>query len=223
MKKIKNTTVSAKTWVGQEVAAGEYYEIQPNEEIRWANDSTVLSDIGSGDALVNDGASDIIDVNKAINFLKGLLPSEVVTQFEKDDKMLKLACGVAECDGEGRAIVELEVPGTPGSGEGRYIDAGRVWFDTAHDDDKVEKVEIVDVNDMLGAGENFVVRTWHDDDVAEENQGWFIPKSQNGIAVESLGGYGFIPAGFTLRITGKKGSSQTSGKLYVNLKWGKQE
>jgi len=80
MKYIKNNTLSNKTWVGAVISAGSYYGIEIGEEIDWANDSELLSDIGSGDALVaedSSGTTDITDVNSAINFLKNSLPAEI--------------------------------------------------------------------------------------------------------------------------------------------------
>lgn len=77
---IKNDSGSDKTWVGQLVENNTYYNIQSTEEVSWANDSTLLADIGSGDAIVakdDSGSNDITDVNDAINYLKGLLPSSV--------------------------------------------------------------------------------------------------------------------------------------------------
>lgn len=70
VKKIKNNTETTKNWCGQEILADEYYSIQIEENAKWANDSTVLSAIGSADALMNDGTIDITDVSIAINFLK---------------------------------------------------------------------------------------------------------------------------------------------------------
>ena len=77
---IKNTTASTKTWVGQEVSAGAYHNIEAIKELAWANDSTLLSDIGSGEAVVaksDSGSDDITDVNDGINYLKSLIPREV--------------------------------------------------------------------------------------------------------------------------------------------------
>lgn len=87
---IKNNSGINKTWVGQLVSDQAYYEIQPHEESSWANDSVLLSDIGSGDAVVakdDSGTNDLTDVNIGINYLKGLLAQEVrdteTTQYEK--------------------------------------------------------------------------------------------------------------------------------------------
>ena len=77
---IKNDSGSTKTWVGQEITNQSYYEIQSNEELEWANNSTLLTDIGSGDAVVakdDSGNTDFSDVNEAIDYLKGDVPYSV--------------------------------------------------------------------------------------------------------------------------------------------------
>ena len=80
MKYIKNNTLGVKTWLGTVVAAGTYYEIEESEQVQWANNSEVLIDIGNSDAIMaktDDGTTDIIDINDAINFLKNNLTPEV--------------------------------------------------------------------------------------------------------------------------------------------------
>ncbi len=77
---IKNDTGSTKTYLNQDILAGAYYEIQPHETISWANDSTLITDIGSADAIVsttNATGGNITDVNTAVNYLKGNLPTVV--------------------------------------------------------------------------------------------------------------------------------------------------
>jgi hypothetical protein len=81
---IKNNTAGDKTWVGQLVSASAYYEIQSTEELLWMNDSILITDIGSGDAIVakdDSGNEDITDVNDAINYLK-----DIKTNIEIDDE-----------------------------------------------------------------------------------------------------------------------------------------
>lgn len=75
MKKFKNNKESSDTWCGQTIAADAYYEIQTAELFKWQNDSKVLTDIGSGDGIMNDGTNDITDVATAINFLKDTDPT----------------------------------------------------------------------------------------------------------------------------------------------------
>lgn len=74
-KYIKNDDTVNHTWSGQIVTPGQYYAIQGTEEIAWMNNAQLLSDIGSGLAIVakdDTGNSDITDVNEAINYLKNL-------------------------------------------------------------------------------------------------------------------------------------------------------
>jgi hypothetical protein len=84
MKKFKNNKEVADVWCGMTIEAGVYYEIQPSELIRWQNDSKVLSDIGSGDGVMNNGSEDITDVATAINFLK----DEDTTPRDSDGALL---------------------------------------------------------------------------------------------------------------------------------------
>lgn len=73
-KYIKNSDISVHTWVGVEVSAGSYYLIPDLEILDWANNNQLLIDIVAGNAIVaksDDGLNDIIDINDAINLLKG--------------------------------------------------------------------------------------------------------------------------------------------------------
>lgn len=69
---IKNADSVPHTWVGQTINPGVYYTVQPFELIRWQNNSVLLTAIGDGLAVVNNGSSDILDVNTAVNYLKNL-------------------------------------------------------------------------------------------------------------------------------------------------------
>jgi len=82
---IKNNTAGTKTWVGQNVTAAAYHEIDSLEVTQWANDSTLLVDISNSDAIMakdDSGTTDITDVNIAINYLKGNLPTQVVSKSD---------------------------------------------------------------------------------------------------------------------------------------------
>ena len=90
---IKNTTGSTKTYIGKDIAAGAYREVQANAAISWANSSTLLTDIGSGDAIVakdDSGSNDITDVNTAIKYLKDDLP-QIITNAAITDPQGKRA------------------------------------------------------------------------------------------------------------------------------------
>ena len=80
---IFNDSGSQKTWVGQVVNDQAYYQIQPQEETKWSNDDNLLSDIGSGDAIVSktDSSGGHFGVADGINHLKDLITQEIqVTQ-----------------------------------------------------------------------------------------------------------------------------------------------
>lgn len=169
-----------------------------------------------------DGNTDQIDFETNFkNKSNKPIKTEVITQFEKEDKILKLFSGEVDVV-NGVATLLLKTPGVPGSG-GRYIDWGVAWFNEQHNGDKVYKVEVVDIDNLLGYGAGVILRTYHDEAALEENCGWRIPKTEGVVEVDALGGYGFLPSGFYLRIIGKKGESQQTGTFYVNLKWGKDE
>lgn len=73
---IKNADTQVNTWVGKEFAIGEYHLVQPVSLTAWQNNSTLLTAIGNGDAVVakdDSGNNDISDVNAGINYLKNLI------------------------------------------------------------------------------------------------------------------------------------------------------
>lgn len=72
--KIKNADSVERTWVGQTIAPGAYYTVQSVELLAWQSNDDLLTAIGAGTAVVNDGDSDIAGVNNQINFLKGNPP-----------------------------------------------------------------------------------------------------------------------------------------------------
>lgn len=76
-KKIKNNTAGKKTWLGQELDAGSYYEIQIDEELFWMHNTILDSDINSGDAIVNDGESDLTDPADGLIHLKAISATHV--------------------------------------------------------------------------------------------------------------------------------------------------
>lgn len=70
MKIVRNNKQTSDTWCGLLMDAGASHTIELVELARWQNDSKVLSDIASGNLILNDGTNDISDVASAINFLK---------------------------------------------------------------------------------------------------------------------------------------------------------
>ena len=78
--KIKNNDSIDHVWRGQTVVAGEYFTVtNPDSLMAWSTNSELLVAISNGIAIVNDGTDDITDVNDAISYLKGDIPSKVTT------------------------------------------------------------------------------------------------------------------------------------------------
>lgn len=80
VKYLYNTTQSDKSYIGKNVAAGEYYLIPAILEVPFANNSQLLTDIATGDVIVSkseDVSGHITDISQAIDCLKGNLPAVV--------------------------------------------------------------------------------------------------------------------------------------------------
>jgi hypothetical protein len=90
MKYIHNSTNSSKVWAGQTVASQAYYFIAPSELKSFQENDTVLTDIGSGDAVISrtDDSSGHLGVSDGIAYL---LETQVkVTQEDPDTGGLRL-------------------------------------------------------------------------------------------------------------------------------------
>jgi hypothetical protein len=88
---VKNTSGNVKVWGGQQIQNQAYYELESSEYFKWGNDSSVLTDISSGELTVakdNSGNTDITDVAEAINYLKDLDVKLVKTKAFADKEQL---------------------------------------------------------------------------------------------------------------------------------------
>jgi hypothetical protein len=134
----------------------------------------------------------------------------VTTQNEKNDKVLKLSCGFADFS-SGVAVISIEVP----TG-GRWVAGGYCFADAWAMGDRITKVQVT--HPTYG-----VVKEYFDSEVAEPNQGWAMYPAHNStgeIEIDPIGGYGFIPEGFTLEIHAECASAT---KLAADLWWAKEE
>ena len=225
MIKFKNNKGTADTWCGIEIQPSEYYEIQQLELIKWQTDDKVLTDIASGDGLINDGSNDIESVNSAIEYLKQTQPRAVITQFERTDIVLKIASDSTIFDGNNEAVLNFLVPGTPGSTDGRYVAGGYAFTDVMGFGDKVEEINVIDIDDILGYGANTIVQTYHETDMSESNKGWYFwpsPQAGGEIEIDPMGYYGFLPSGLYMQIKFKKTVASGATKVYCNVWWGTQ-
>lgn len=74
---IKNTSAD-KTYVGQFIASGGFYQLNTNEVILWTENALVLSDIASGDLVVSTTSNDsglILNASTGLSYLKNNISS----------------------------------------------------------------------------------------------------------------------------------------------------
>lgn len=111
IKYIFNNDTEINTYSGQQINAGDYYEISSLEERVYANDSKLITDIGSGKAIISkspDISGHIVDVSSAIVFLKNELPMDVsVTDKDGDTNGVKVTTKYAP-DGFYQRLHEIE-------------------------------------------------------------------------------------------------------------------
>lgn len=220
---IHNLSGSTKNYHNSDITDGSFYLIPVNLLSEYQSSDSLISDLALGYVkMSSDGDNDLTGTGSDhVDFLKGRITYNVQTQFERDDLILKICSGQSSVGGDSTATVDIKVPGVYANGDVVYISGGDCWFDEQHKDDRVLEIEVIDIDDVLGYGANVVLKTYHDSDVPEENQGWRIPIKYGHIYAETLGFYGIIPAELYIRVKGKKGGSLTTGTMYLNIEWGR--
>jgi hypothetical protein len=172
--------------------------------------------------LYKDNGSDQLDFEE--NFkpsISNIITDRNQTRFERDDIRNAAARCEAAIDENKECEIVIKIPGE----SSRFIDGGFVFTDSYVPGDSVTSIKVVDVDNILGQGAEFVVAEYHDPDLPSENQGWYMwPMPQVGgeIEITALGFYGEIPSGFYLEIYFKMMPSSTATKVFCNLDWGKQ-
>lgn len=142
---VKNSSGASKTWVGQLIADEAYYQLEAAEESKWANNSTVLTDIGSGDLVVakdDSESTDFSDVAEAINYLKDALPQDMraAEPFPKSGGYRFRGTGVAGTATKNMSSnIDYKMP------EDRMINAVHLLLDK-HVWGDVVKFQVVDVD-----------------------------------------------------------------------------
>ncbi len=248
----KNIIITPNTVGFQFVEQSDRYELYAASGVLVWN-LTLLKDSG-------DDQTDF-ETNHKGNANKPLAPV-MTTQFEKDDKDLKLARAKADVIAEThKATISLLIPGTYGSGDGRHIAGGWAFSDDYNKDDyatvriydtdrkiamdlalaedpeavaPLSDGAVIALGEIPGVG-TFpaypIVKSYTDDDLASENQGWFFWPLAMGndippmgeCEVEPIGGYGFLPSGFYLVLEYVRPDDVTTGTVRVDFYWGKIE
>ena len=104
---IKNIDSITHTWVGQEIAPNTYYQITPEEELYFRNDSEFRDAISSGQAIMNDGVSDL-SLSKSLILLDFLEESNNI-QFDNSTNNY-ISTNVLDAIPEGRIWKLEDVP-----------------------------------------------------------------------------------------------------------------
>lgn len=88
---IFNDSGAEKTYRGQSIANQAYYNVKETEQVFWANDDILLTDIGSADAVVSttNASSGHLGVADGINHLKGISDAPVDISGVKDPKGMR--------------------------------------------------------------------------------------------------------------------------------------
>lgn len=148
--------------------------------------------------------------------------NNVQGRFELDEIVLKLTRMNGTADANGDLSLDLIVPGSISNVE-RYVQGGYAYTDNYQFLDKITKVEVIDYQNYMGYGANTVLKTYHDDEMPDENQGWFFEKhfgSEGIVEIEPMGWYGQFNGDLKLRITCKVAANANVKCL---IWWGKKE
>lgn len=157
---------------------------------------------------------------------------EVVTQYEKNDKVLKLYKASAPYDiNTGICTLLLKVPGTftgvdPENCDGRFVAGGYAFADGYKFGDCVTTIQVVDVDNVTGLGVDTVVKEYTDSSADAANQGWYFWASLNGegeIEIDPIGGYGFLPSGLYLKIVCQRVAGSPATTVNLDIWWGRKE
>jgi len=230
-KLIVNNSGSSKNYLGKDIPDGAVYPVLETElPILRANNDFINDLINSTVTMKNVHATVEYSGLDALAYLFEGSAIEVTTQHEKEDKILKISSALAKVDPRtGLANLILPVPGqfngvNPVTGaNGRYIEWGKLWFSDIHEGDRVLRVKIMDIDNVLGLGPLYVPTTYHDEDATDDNLGWFVPHKEGHLEISALGGFGFVPSGLYVVLTVQKSKGNYSGNVYANIKWGKRQ
>lgn len=169
-------------------------------------DDQTFNLLSSTSFILNDGVNDIDSPSDAWNAINKIVPQNllVTTQYEMNDKDLKLARAIGTVGSDGKALIALKVPGTFGSSDGRYVAGGYAISEDYNKDDYItvhiedtdraialalaqsqDPSAVTPLDDVvvqgMGAIPGFgafptypVVKSYTDDDVDAGNQGWYF-------------------------------------------------
>lgn len=188
------------------VASGpiEFYCLVPVEEPRSSE--------------LNDLEENVLPAGNAIQAL------EVVTLFEKADKIPRYASVSGEYDANGDCTLMVKVPGPfVEKAPTRYLSLAYFVSDVFGWGDMVTKIEITDEDNILNLGAGAVLDSLHDLEAPSENQGWyFYPTEGTSGELEFTPSdkFGEINGQLYLKAQLKRAPGSSASKVFVNIDWG---
>lgn len=125
---------------------------------------------------------------------------------------------ISQATVSGISTVLLQIPGTPGTEGGRWMEYGEVWFENRVPGDFL-KVYLTDEDNITGAGVGAVLDVFHDSDVPNANSGLYFPPGKC-LEISNLGKQvGTLMSGLYFKVVATKGDL-SSDTLRGNMYWG---
>lgn len=219
MKRFKNNTASQDVWCGQGIEPAAYYEIQSIELTKWQTDSKVLSDIGSGNGVMNDGTSDITDVATAIAFLRDEMIKDVKVTSQPDPVPFAQPTYRTKRDADTSWNTCAENTVTHSdfqlSAE-RYVSGGDIIFKDSKEGDYLS-AEVRDVDGVIPVAYRAALCEAHPTVAVYINKLWIKPVSGYGsINIDTYPLNAKISAGLYLRVSYHATSEAGDRKMAVN-------
>lgn len=138
-----------------------------------------------------------------------------------DKVELKSCKHTIDCSSGTGSLLVL-IPGTYGSGDGRYVVGGAGWFANPKEGDYV-KFSVTDEDDKLGNGVGFQVASYTEQDLSEDMEGWFICEHSPLLKIKAITSGVYLPSGYYLKIECFKGpGGNQSDTFRINIKWGQK-
>lgn len=176
----------------------------------------IHSDLMKDDPFVSDFIENVLPKCNQSNAI------DVTTRMELDFLTLKLACASGQADENGDLSINIDVPGSP-EAISRYIAGGYAVTNNYLFGDKIRKVNVLDRDGFFSGVPGYVLRTYHDEEVDEQNSGWFFWKThgtEGEVEVEPIGWYGQLRGTMRIQCVFKV---QPLATVNVMLWWGKKE
>lgn len=208
--------------IGTSIDPGSDYEVPEYLEEKLRADSKLIYCVENRLISVSDGFTDTAG-SEGVAILNRHGRDNVITEYEKNDKVPKYAKASGTFDGNGVCVISVKIPGDFSPMASRLMSLAYFIEDVFGWGDAVTKIEITDDDNILGAGSGYVVTALHDTELNAANQGWYFYPSHGGtgeIEITPPTNFGEINGGLYIKATIVKAPASLATKVLVNLDWG---